>query len=264
MKPKEKSLDFKGMDFYYWTAGNPEKEALILLHPAFTDHNIFVEQFNSFSGKYFVIAVDLIGHGKNQKGKSNVTMGDLPEILYKIILEEGACECHVVGVSMGSLIAQGFADKYPDKTLSVTIVGGYSIHKDNQNIQKEQGREMLKWLWYVLFSMNRFRRYIVRMSVCSQKGKSVFMEGALHFKRRSFLAMQGMDRIFRKNDDPVEYPLLIICGEYDTDLAKNAGKSLSKIEPSSLYIEIKEAGHCANIDNHTVFNETLLSFIETA
>jgi pimeloyl-ACP methyl ester carboxylesterase len=264
VKLNEKALKFRGMDFYYWTLGNPENASIVLLHPAFADHNIFIRQFDEFGKGFFIIAVDLIGHGRNQKGKSKVTMGDLPEIISKILIVEGAGKCHVVGVSMGSLVAQGFADKYPDKILSVTIVGGYSIHKDNGNIRKEQGKEMLKWLGYVLFSMKRFRNYIVDISVNSDEGKAVFMDGVLKFRRSSFLGMQGMDRIFRRTDDPVRYPMLIVCGEYDSSLAKNAGKSLSASESSSNYIEINDAGHCANIDNPVEFNKVLSTFLNTA
>ena len=262
MSLSEKSFEFKEMDFHYWTVGSSKNEALVLIHPAFADHNIFIEQFNRFKDQYFIVSMDMIGHGKNQKGKSSVTIGDMPEIISKVLISSGVGKCNVVGVSMGSLIAQGFADKYPEKIKSVTIVGGYSIHKDNREIQKKQGREMFRWLGYMLFSMKRFRDYIVDVSVNSDKGKAVFREGAGKFKRSSILGMQGMDRIFRKTDKPIGYPLLIICGEYDLEITKNAGRSLEILEPSSKYIEIRDAGHCANIDNPDEFNKVLKEFIK--
>ena len=80
----------------------------------------------------------------------------------------------------------------------------------------------------------------------------------------SIAAVPTMDRIFRRTDDPVRYPLLVVCGEYDSSLAKNAGKSFSASESSSKYIEINDAGHCENIDNPVEFNKVLSTFLNTA
>lgn len=75
--------------------------------------------------------------------------------------------------------------------------------------------------------------------------------------------MQGMEKLFCINDEPVEYPLLILCGEYDLDLVKKAGIRLEELEPKSEYVEISHAGHCANIDNAADFNKVLEKFIQS-
>lgn len=260
MSLAKNTIEYRGATISYWMIGDTSKPALLLLHPAFSDHNIFIEQFSHLKDDYFMLAPDMIGHGKSQKGRSKVTMGDMPEILYKLLAVSGISQCHVVGVSMGSLVAQGFADKYPGNVTSVTIVGGYSIHKDNSHIKKRQSREALKWLGYILFSMKKFRDYIVDVSVYSKSGQVVFRTGAEQFKRSSFTAMQGMDRIFRDTEEPVDYPLLIICGEHDLELARDAGKRLEKLEQNARYAEINKAGHCANIDNPSEFNRLISEF----
>ena len=66
---------------------------------------------------------------------------------------------------------------------------------------------------------------------------------------------------YRLDNEPVEYPLLIVCGEHDLDLAKEIALKLEKIEPNGQYSLIENAGHCANIDNPTVFNDRLKQFI---
>lgn len=259
----EKTYSYKGMDVYYYVTGNLEGEAIVLLHPAFGDHKIFKEQFEYFQEKYYLIAIDMIGHGNSQLDSSKANLGDMPEIIKGILLENEISKAHLVGVSLGSIIAQGVAEQCPSFVSTVTIVGGYSIHKDNKEILKAQRKEMFKWLFYIVFSMKKFRNYVANVSVYSEEGKKVFREGMDKFKRKSFIGMQGTDKFFIAKDEPVDYPLFIVCGEHDIEIAKRAGKGLEILEPKAHYIEIKDAGHCANIDNAPCFNRLLEEFIES-
>ena len=126
--------------------------------------------------------------------------------------------------------------------LSVNIVGGYSVHKDNKHIMKAQRKEMIKWMFYIVFSMKKFRDYLAKVSIYKEEERSVFRKAAEHFTRRSFRGMQGMDSIMIDSEKPMPYPLLIISGEHDLELSK-------------------DAGHCANLDNPEIFNEIYKEFI---
>jgi len=258
---KKKKYRFKDMNCCYYLTNTGKEETILFLHPAFADHEIFQYQFEHFGNNYNLIAVDMIGHGNSQLNKELVNMGDMPEILYAILKENRIDKTHVIGVSMGSLVAQGFADKFPERVKSVTIVGGYSVHKDNKDIMKAQRKEMSKWIFKLIFSMPKFKEYILQTSVHSEKGKELFRKGIAKFTRKSFRGMQGMNRIFIEKTVPVNYPLLIICGEFDIDLVKKAAKRLEKLEPGSKYVLVKDAGHCANADNPSVFKQLLDEFI---
>jgi len=59
---------------------------------------------------------------------------------------------------MGTLIAQYFALKYPDKVNSLTALGGYDINKNNKEAANAQRFENFKLIVKALFSMNSFRR----------------------------------------------------------------------------------------------------------
>lgn len=254
-------IAFNQTNIYYETYGDSKDPAIIMLHPAFSDHHTYMEQIEGFRSDYYLILVDMIGHGKSQLSKANVTMGDMPEILAQIIDQEACEKVHVLGCSLGSLIGQGFAHYYPERILSVTVIGGYSIHKNNDYIAKAQRKEMGKWLFYIILSMNRFRKYIADVSAYTTKGKDIMLKGAMQYSRRSFRAMQGMDRIMIKKETPVSYPLLVSCGEYDLLLAKKAGKLMANTEANAQYIEIKKAGHLANLDNSENFNEVYKRFL---
>ena len=260
---EQRIILYQDMPVSYWTAGKPNKHAILFLHPAFGDHTMFGYQVPYFEKDYFVIAVDMVAHGKSQPRKTRVNMGCMPEIIVGILDALSVEKAYLVGVSLGSLVSQAFASVYPERTLSVTIVGGYSIHKDNKHIQKAQKKEMLRWVWYVLTSMRKFKAYVVDMSVGSAGGKAVFAKAISSFTRRSLRYMGGMERFFVDKSTLVPYPMQIMCGEHDTPLAIEAAKRLSSLEPHSSFAVIENAGHCANIDNPSAFNEELRLFLHS-
>lgn len=260
-KIKEQTYTYKDMNVFYASAGDAANGAIVLLHPAFGDHRIWKHQLAYFSKDYFVIAVDMVGHGKSQVNRQSVTMGEMPEIVKSILEAHGKTNAHLIGVSLGSLVAQGVAYVYPELAKSVTVVGGYSIHKNNEHIAKAQRKEMGKWIIKILFSMKRFRKYIVDVSVHSAEGKAAMTDGAALFKRSSFRAMSGTDRFMQPMDEKMPYPLLAIAGEHDMQLAINAAQQLA-MDEDGRYEMITGAGHCANIDAPEAFNEVLEGFVQ--
>ncbi|UQZ34084.1 alpha/beta hydrolase [Paenibacillus sp. PK3_47] len=259
----ERKHSFQGTEVYYYTTGNPDGEAIVLLHAAYSDHHIFREQFGALGSQYFLIAIDMLGHGSTRAEKSNLDFSHMPEIIHHILSENKVAKAHLLGVSLGSLVAQAAACQYPSIVRSVCIVGGYSIHKDNKDILRKQRKEMLRSLIYIIFSMEKFKSYVVETAVHSENGKEAFREGIRHFTRQSFKAMGGMGKLFRPAVEPAEYPLLIVCGAYDLELIRTAGQRLQRLEPKSQYAEISGAGHCANIDNPAAFNQVYLEFIRS-
>ena len=158
---QEKQLQQDKYNLYHYTQGDPAKEAIIFIHPAYGDHTCFHHQMDAFAENYHVISLDMLGHGKSQVNGANVTIEKTADLVAEIIEAEGHRDAHLVGVSLGSLMAQYIADKYPQKVKSVTVTGGYSIFGDNQAITKAQNSEIIKAFFLILFNMDGFRRYVV-------------------------------------------------------------------------------------------------------
>ena len=59
-----KQLKIDDSPITYYVSGRDCDEWTLFLHAAFVDHNMFRTQIEYFSGKYNVLAVDMIGHGK--------------------------------------------------------------------------------------------------------------------------------------------------------------------------------------------------------
>lgn len=57
------------------------------------------------------------------------------------------------------------------------------------------------------------------------------------------------------------YPLLIMNGDKDVELAIRVSKLWHTEESESKFHLISNAGHCANMDNAREFNEIVMDFI---
>lgn len=258
---KTKKIGYKNTQITYNIMEKKGTETILMLHPAFADHNIFEPQTDYFKTKYQLLLLDMPGHGEEQNIRSKITIKDMPGIINQILIENDIKTCHLLGVSMGSLVAQAFAERYPDQVKSVIMVGGYSIHKANERILKAQKSEGLKWIFYILFSMKKFRSYVTSVSCHTNKGRAVFARGTEFFSRRSFTAMDGMKTFFTNKDTPMAYPLLIIVGEYDLKLIQEAALELNELEKHSQLVLLSGAGHCANVDVPIEFNNVVQRFL---
>ncbi|MCZ8520893.1 MULTISPECIES: alpha/beta fold hydrolase [Paenibacillus] len=250
---------------HYFVSGRPEGELVLCLHPAFGDHRCFDGQLEAFASRYRVITVDLIGHGLSQVYGAGQGIDRALQHLLGILHAEGYDKCHLVGVSMGSLVAQAFASRYPDKVMSLVSVGAYSIREEHPEIVRAQRSEMLRWLLMAVLSMNRFRRYLASVTVIRPEQQERFYDMTAGFTRRSIRVLSGLRTLAQAQTGPAAAspPLLLVCGDRDLPVVKEATLRWQLAEPRSTCLELENAGHCANMDQPQVFNEVVLAFLNS-
>jgi 3-oxoadipate enol-lactonase len=259
MKEK-KELTTHHHPVFYYVSGRKEYQPIVFLHPAFADHRCFDKQIEFFSAHYRVITMDMPGHGLSKPGKDKIDA--TIDYINSILSAEGYEKAHLVGVSMGSLIAQYFTLHYPDKVLSLTVLGGYDINADNREVAKAQQTEKIKWIFKAIFSMNAFRRHAASMAVSKPAEQERLCEMAKHFTRKSFMVMSGLSNVVKQRENvSFDYPLLILCGDKDIELAKKMSLKWHEQSPSQFNM-IPDAGHCANMDNAESFNSIVMDFLK--
>jgi 3-oxoadipate enol-lactonase len=243
------------------TAGDPANELVVLIHPAFGDHECFAYQIDALAEKYHVVAMDLPGHGRRQEAGSPTKVADAGPLIGQLIGQHSDKPAHLVGVSLGSLVAQNVAARTPEAVATLTVVGGYPIFGTSKEVQRAQGGELLKMVFLLLFSIDRFRRYVARSATFQAQGQELFYRSAQSFTRRSFQALAGTDRLMRPTWQQGQQPLLIVVGEHERPLLRKTAEEWHQREKNSRLEVIANAGHCANMDNPAAFNELLLTFM---
>jgi 3-oxoadipate enol-lactonase len=258
---EHKTLKMDGYDIHYYVSGKVNSDLIVFLHPAFSDHRAFAQQIDYFSKNYRVITIDIIGHGLSKVNKSQDKIDSSSKHIERILEIEGSDKVHLVGVSMGSLIAQYFALNNSDKIKSLTALGGYDINKENKDVEKAQRSSNLSLIFRAIFSMKSFRKKTSEITCKTEKGQALFYECASHYERKSFMVMQGLQNVIKDREVNPQYPALILTGEFDIDLAKKMAKEWHSEIDNSEYFMIENAGHCANIDKPLEFNELVERFI---
>lgn len=259
---EHKILKMDGYDIHYFVSGKENTSLIVFLHPAFSDHRAFTQQIDFFTKNYRVITIDLIGHGLSKAKKSKDKIDASSKHIEKIIEIEGFDKAHIIGVSMGSLIAQYFALNCPDKIKSLTALGGYDINKENKEVEKAQQSSNMSLIIRALFSMKSFRIKTSEITCKTENGQALFYESASHYERKSFIVMQGLQNVIKDREVNPQYPTLILTGEFDIDLAKKMAKKWHSEIDNSEYFMIENAGHCANIDKPLEFNEIVGRFLQ--
>ncbi|MGL4107489.1 alpha/beta fold hydrolase [Clostridium sp. LP20] len=243
----------------YWINDSNKEEGIIFVHPAFGNHTCFDTQFEHFNDDYKVIAIDLIGHGKSI-GDGAIT--DTSKYINQIMLKEKIRKVNLVGVSIGAILIQDFANKYPSKVASLCCIGGYDINNFDSSLQKENSKEQIKMMIKAIFSIKAFAKDNKKISAFTKSAQERFYEMNIEFKKRSFKYLASLGTLVNKvKTQRREYPLMIGVGEYDNDMAIKAAKKWAEFEPNCKLVVFKNAGHIVNMDIPNEFNNILESFL---
>ena len=99
-------------------------EAIVFLHTGLqTSATDFIPQQTAFLEDYQVISPDLRGHGKSAATDISNFFEDSANDLNETLENLGLYSVHIVGASLGALVAIYFAKRFPDRLKSLTISG---------------------------------------------------------------------------------------------------------------------------------------------
>ena len=102
---------------------DPDRSLILFLHGAALDRTVWQLQTRYFSHHgYSVMAVDLPGHGRSE-GTPLPSIEAYAGWVASLIGSAGYARAHLVGHSMGGLIALETASRHPDLASSLTMLG---------------------------------------------------------------------------------------------------------------------------------------------
>ena len=245
----------------YFISGKEHPEWVLFIHAAFVNHNMFRTQFDYFRDRYNVMAVDIIGHGQSTDTQKGDSIDKMSEWIFAVLQAEHIEKIHIVGVSLGAVLAQDFANHYPDCVSSLACFGGYDVNNFDVNMQKENGAKQMLMMLKAIFSVKWFAKENRKISAHTVQAQNEFYDMNILFPKKSFMYLASLDSMVNKHQTGTrKYPLLIGCGEFDIPMELEAVKQWKLSEPDCETVIFKNAGHCVNMDVPQQFNESLEKF----
>lgn len=257
-------LKLSGSPIVYY-AGRGGAEWVLFLHAAYVNHQMFREQIEYFKGKYSILAVDILGHGQSINAAKGDDISKMSRWIKEIMQKEYIDKIHIVGVSLGAVLAQDFANNYPGAVKSLACFGGYDINNFDPAMQKENGAAQLAMMLKAIFSIKWFAKAVKKISAYTPQAQDEFYEMNIRFPKKSFMYLASLNSMVNVHrTGKRDYPLIIGCGEHDVPMELDAVKAWAKNEPDCKTVVFENAGHCANMDAPQAFNNELEKLWKTA
>ena len=257
----------QGVSIYYEARG--AGEPVVLIPGLGGNTEIWTRQAPALSESHRVVLFDNRGAGRSDapEGPYTVQMMAADTALLLDTLDIAAA--HVVGSSMGAMIAQEVALQYPDKALSLTLVGAqcggsHAIGAAEENATALQELATLDmtpqerargWLPYTLSQEFReANQDLVEEFVKVTSQHPCTTEGL----RAQWAALMGYDSWERLPN--IVAPTLILQGSQDKLVPPENADVLGVRIPDSRVVLIEGAGHSLAFEAADRVNELLLEF----
>jgi len=250
---------------YYKYKKINKKNPIVFIHGIGLTHEIWDQQIDFFKN-YNTIVYDLVAHGKTPLNKKQINMKDFTKQLLKLINELNLDKIHLVGFSLGSLIARDFAALHSDRLSSLTIFGTvykrtedekkvvinrYEMMKKNKDVTKK--RALGRW----------FTEEFIKKNPLIYKKIYEMLENNKH---ENWLKVYKLF-VYHEDDDAsirqIKANSLIITGENDIGSKPVMSENISKVIQGSKFKIIKKGKHLCNIECSENFNLTIKEFVDS-
>jgi pimeloyl-ACP methyl ester carboxylesterase len=235
---------------------------IVFIHGVGLTYEIWRPQLNFFNN-YSNLSYDILGHGKSSLTKQNISFDDFSEQLIDLIDELKIEKIHLVGFSIGSLIARNFATKYGDRLQSLILLGSiYKRSEQQQKIVNERFEQAKKELKLSRQALKRWfsDKYLENNPDTYEKISSILSGNNM----ANFLKVYELF-VTHKNDEDfekIQTKTLVMTGEHDIGSTIEMSQQLNNaIKDSELKI-IKDGKHLCGIECADEVNLSIKNFIE--
>jgi pimeloyl-ACP methyl ester carboxylesterase len=111
-----------GVSLAYVDMGERSAPAVLLIHGYTDNARDWVPMLPYLSKRYRLILVDIRGHGQSSKPECCYTRLDFAYDIKLLLDALGVAQADIVGHSLGSIIAQTFAEYWPERTARVVLI----------------------------------------------------------------------------------------------------------------------------------------------
>ena len=255
------------MSIDYLTAGERRRPVLLMLHGIGGGAECFRPQLDAFAEDYCSVAWDMPGYG-NSAPLQHLTFPSLADALARLIDEIGADQVHLIGHSIGGMIAQQFIADHPGRVRSLSLVAtSAAFGSRDGDFQRrfledrlgplERGATMAKLADSIVDSLTGHNPDPEMIGIARRCMADV-PESSYRANMECLVTFD-----LRKELDKIRVPTLVVAGERDTNAPPAVMEKMASFIPDARYVCVPDAGHLINLEQPSTFNTVLRDFLQT-
>jgi len=253
------------IQIHYTSSGKSDGEVLLFVHGLGSSGRDWELQVSAFEADYHVLTVDMRGHGQSDKPAVHAyTMkqfaGDIIELLNQLEIDK----VHIVGISMGGMIAFQMAVDYQERIKSMII-----INSGPALVPKTFKDRMTIWMRFLIV------RFMGMQKMGETLAPRLFVDEDQEDIRQAFIQrwsendpnayMAAMRALagwtVEEHIHKITVPTLILAS--DQDYTPVAAKEAYVAKMSSAHLEIIEnAHHAVSMERPQALNASIRQFLE--
>ena len=237
---------------------------IVFIHGVGLAKEIWDSQIEFFKD-HNILTYDLIGHGKTPLNKTQLNFEDFTKQLLNLIDELEIKKIHLVGFSLGSLIARQFATQHGNRLSSLVLHASIYKRSEEQKRVVENRYELIK-IDSAASKISSLRRWFTESYIKNNKKVHDKIYSMLEDNNhQNFLKAYKLFVCYEDEDQMlvnINTNTLVTTGQYDVGSTTEMAKKLTEKIKVAKYIEIKNGKHLCHIECAEDFNKTIELFID--
>ena len=253
-----------GIETYYEIHGTEGAPWLVFSHSLACSVRMWDGQIAAFKDRYRILAYDTRGHGQSAAPKGAYTLEQMADDLRALLKHLKIEKTHYCGLSMGGMIGQTFAIKYPGVFSSLILCDTTSRYpaaaapmwQERIRIAESQGMKPLVQptieRWFTAPFREKQKEKVQAIASQIERTPVPGYAGCCH-------AIPKIDVTARLKE--IKCPALVICGEDDPGTPPAMAREIHDNLPGSKLVLIPQAAHLSNVEQPEAFNRALGEFL---
>jgi pimeloyl-ACP methyl ester carboxylesterase len=259
-----------GINIYY--EGHGQGEPLVLIQGLGGGHASWFFQTRAFKKHYRVITFDNRGIGKTDKSSDAYTIKTMADDTIGLMDYLGVDKAHILGASLGGMVAQEIAIGYPQRVIKLVLVCTSAGERQVTDIHPQMLRaiginegstevdfrsadfvKLMSAIISLAFNKRLYRMLLLPISKVSMKSGRV----AGHLEQME--AVMGHSTIDRLH--LIEAPTLVITGTEDKIMSPHSSEMIASQIPNAKLVKVEGGSHAFFLEMRGRFNKEVLGFL---